>query len=41
MLLVGSQVVLNYHYYDGTDNGVPKLGLNNLQFDADGWPYVH
>ncbi|MGA7714258.1 MAG: family 43 glycosylhydrolase [Rhizomicrobium sp.] len=41
VLLVGSQVVLNYHYYDGTDNGVPKLGLNNLQFDADGWPYVH
>jgi arabinan endo-1,5-alpha-L-arabinosidase len=38
--LVGSQPVLVYHYYDGTANGAPKLGLNNLKFDSDGWPYV-
>lgn len=38
--LVGTQPVLVYHYYDGAANGAPKLGLNNLKFDADGWPFV-
>lgn len=37
---VGTQPVLVYHYYDGNANGAPKLGLNNLKFDADGWPYI-
>jgi arabinan endo-1,5-alpha-L-arabinosidase len=32
--------LLVYHYYDGNANGVPKLGLNQLQFDSAGWPYV-
>ncbi|WP_336205253.1 arabinan endo-1,5-alpha-L-arabinosidase [Nonomuraea sp. LPB2021202275-12-8] len=32
--------VLVYHYYDGTDNGTPKLGLNVLGWDSEGWPYV-
>lgn len=40
VLLVGSQPVLVYHYYDGTKNGTPTLGINDLQFDADGWPAV-
>lgn len=40
VLLVGSQPVLVYHYYDGKNNGTPTLGLNNLKFDTDGWPYV-
>jgi len=39
-VLGGTQPVLVYHYYDGTANGAPKLGLNNLKFDSDGWPYV-
>ncbi len=30
---------LVYHYYDGSDNGTPKLGLNRLQW-AGGWPHV-
>lgn len=30
--------VLAYHYYDAT--GVPRLGLNVLDYDADGWPYL-
>lgn len=34
------QPMLVYHYYDGASNGAPKLGLNKLAFDADGWPYV-
>jgi len=40
VLNVGSQPMLVYHYYDGTANGAPKLGLNTLKFDADGWPYI-
>lgn len=35
-----NKVVLTYHYYNGTENGFPRLGLNYLAFDADGWPYV-
>ncbi|WP_109005354.1 arabinan endo-1,5-alpha-L-arabinosidase [Streptomyces rishiriensis] len=29
-----------YHYYDGNDNGRPKLGLNLLNWSS-GWPVVH
>jgi arabinan endo-1,5-alpha-L-arabinosidase len=29
-----------YHYYDGNDNGTPKLGISRLAFTSDGWPYV-
>ncbi|MCJ2183098.1 family 43 glycosylhydrolase [Novosphingobium sp. 1949] len=32
--------ILVYHYYDGTQNGLPQLGLNTLVFDAQGWPHV-
>ncbi|MEX3100074.1 MULTISPECIES: arabinan endo-1,5-alpha-L-arabinosidase [unclassified Streptomyces] len=31
---------LAYHYYDADDNGVPKLGLNRLDWTRDGWPHV-
>jgi arabinan endo-1,5-alpha-L-arabinosidase len=30
--------VLAYHYYDGDDNGTPKLGLNTLAWTTTGWP---
>lgn len=40
VLLVGSQAVMVYHCYDGTNNGTPTLGANDLQFDSDGWPSV-
>jgi arabinan endo-1,5-alpha-L-arabinosidase len=40
VLLVGTQPVLIYHYYDGANSGTATLGLNNLGFDSDGWPYV-
>lgn len=36
----GGRDVLAYHYYDGADNGVPKLGLNTLSWGDDGWPVV-
>ena len=38
----GSQSLptLVYHYYDGSNNGTPTLGINRLGFTADGWPYV-
>lgn len=41
VLSVGIQPILVYHYYDGNANGAPKLGLNNLYFDAMDWPYIN
>lgn len=40
VLRVGGQDILVYHYYDGNDNGNPKLGLNRLQWAHGGWPQV-
>lgn len=40
VMLVGTQPVLVYHYYDGANSGTATLGLNNLKFDTDGWPYI-
>ncbi|WP_081716427.1 family 43 glycosylhydrolase [Asticcacaulis sp. AC460] len=36
----GGVPTLVYHYYDGASGGAPKLGLNALGFDAEGWPFV-
>ncbi|MFT4114783.1 family 43 glycosylhydrolase [Silvibacterium sp.] len=30
--------LLIYHYYDGDNSGLPSLGLNYLEWTADGWP---
>ncbi|SFQ24428.1 family 43 glycosylhydrolase [Hymenobacter arizonensis] len=30
----------SHHYYDGDDNGFPKLGLAKLTWDAADWPQV-
>jgi arabinan endo-1,5-alpha-L-arabinosidase len=30
----------SHHYYDGYDNGAPKLGLAQLTWAASGWPTV-
>jgi hypothetical protein len=27
-----------FHYYDGNENGVPEIGLMQLNWTADGWP---
>lgn len=35
-----SQPTFVYHYYDGNNSGAPTLGINQLVFDADGWPSV-
>ncbi|MFZ0662341.1 MAG: family 43 glycosylhydrolase [Acidobacteriaceae bacterium] len=35
-----SMPTLVYHYYDGSANGTPTLGINQLAFTTDGWPYV-
>ncbi|MDR7304134.1 arabinan endo-1,5-alpha-L-arabinosidase [Haloactinomyces albus] len=32
--------LLVYHYYDGNAGGAPRLGLNRLGWDEQGWPYV-
>ena len=29
---------LIHHYYDADDRGIPKLQINLLTWDADGWP---
>ncbi|MFD7130322.1 arabinan endo-1,5-alpha-L-arabinosidase [Streptomyces sp. NPDC059894] len=31
---------LAYHYYDAEDEGTPKLGLNELSWQKNGWPVV-
>jgi arabinan endo-1,5-alpha-L-arabinosidase len=40
VLTVSGRPLLVYHYYDGSSAGAPKLGLNYLGFDQDGWPSV-
>lgn len=32
--------ILVYHYYDGADNGIAKLGINRLTWDSSVWPVV-
>jgi len=34
----GDHYWLSYHYYDATEQGIPKLGLVRLNWSADGWP---
>jgi hypothetical protein len=34
------QLLMSYHYYDGTKRGTPQMGINHLNWDADGWPQV-
>lgn len=40
VLTADDERLLVYHYYDATDNGTPKLGLNQLGFGPTGWPYL-
>ena len=35
---IGGKEVLSYHYYDGTRNGWPELGVAHLQWTSSGWP---
>ncbi|WP_188548220.1 family 43 glycosylhydrolase [Hymenobacter qilianensis] len=36
----GGVSYVSHHYYDRDDNGVPKLGLANLTWDATDWPVI-
>ena len=36
----GGKDYLVYHAYDGEDNGIPKLRIEPLHWDKDGWPEV-
>lgn len=29
---------VTFHYYDGLDRGLPKLGMARVEWSADGWP---
>jgi arabinan endo-1,5-alpha-L-arabinosidase len=31
--------LLVYHYY--ADTGTPHLGLNDIGYDAEGWPFAY
>ncbi|MEL7975715.1 arabinan endo-1,5-alpha-L-arabinosidase [Isoptericola sp. F-RaC21] len=33
-----SQGYLGYHFYDGENGGAPRLGIQRLGWDDDGWP---
>lgn len=35
----GRDLIL-YHYQDATNNGAPRLAINELGYTADYWPYV-
>jgi arabinan endo-1,5-alpha-L-arabinosidase len=34
----GERFYLSYHFYDGDDNGRPRLAVRRLEWSADGWP---
>ena len=34
----GSHYLLVHHYYDGDDNGYPRLAIHALTWTVDGWP---
>ncbi|TGE08628.1 family 43 glycosylhydrolase [Hymenobacter fodinae] len=36
----GGVSYFSHHYYDGEDNGAPKLGLAKLTWTSTGWPSV-
>ncbi|SDQ27005.1 arabinan endo-1,5-alpha-L-arabinosidase [Actinopolyspora saharensis] len=36
----GSDDLLVYHYYDANQQGATRLGINALEWDAQGWPSV-
>ena len=36
----GTGDLLYYHFYNGLENGYPRLGMNYLSWDNNGWPYI-
>ncbi|MDO7886862.1 family 43 glycosylhydrolase [Hymenobacter cheonanensis] len=40
LLTEGGITYFSHHYYDGYDNGAPKLGLAQLTWGTTGWPTV-
>jgi len=34
----GSLSWVTFHYYDGLDRGIPKLGMARVEWTSDGWP---
>jgi arabinan endo-1,5-alpha-L-arabinosidase len=40
ILREGEAYWMSYHFYDGEDNGRPKLAIRPLEWTKDGWPVV-
>jgi arabinan endo-1,5-alpha-L-arabinosidase len=40
LLRDGEEEWVSVHFYDGTRNGAPTLGLRRLGWTADGWPQI-
>ncbi|HTW47730.1 MAG TPA: family 43 glycosylhydrolase [Acidobacteriaceae bacterium] len=40
IMTVASGPLLVYHYYDGNNSGDPALGISQLGWTSDGWPYI-
>ncbi len=38
ILTIRGHAYLVYHYYDGSDHGIPTLQIRPLHFDMNGWP---
>ena len=32
--------IFTYHFYDGFDNGISKLGVRSLSWNSEGWPIL-
>lgn len=40
LIELDGEFCLSHHFYDGDDEGHPKLGTSPLAFDEEGWPYA-
>lgn len=37
---INGKLCFSFHYYDGDNDGIPKLGTREIKFDEDGWPFI-
>lgn len=34
------ELLMSYHFYDGDNRGVARLGINRMSWDNEGWPVI-